>query len=68
MNPSDEAKPQPATDSGALHCPVCASPLRKGRALLTGAAQIGPAYYCPTCLVIYTPDLEVLARMVGGVN
>ena len=45
-------------------CPECYQVLEEGKALSLAAMAVGAAYLCTTCRVIYTHDLEALARMV----
>jgi hypothetical protein len=47
------------------HCPTCQEALEQGTAVLTSGMIPGAAYYCPRCRMLYMPDLEPLARMIG---
>ncbi len=52
------------SDNTPKTCPKCNNVLEEGKALSISAAQIGAAYLCRFCKMIYTRDLEPLARMV----
>ncbi len=52
------------TDNTAKTCPECNNVLEEGKALSISAAQLGAAYLCQSCKMIYTRDLQPLARMV----
>jgi hypothetical protein len=54
-----------STDDTRKACPACGEILEEGKALLLSAMAIGAAYRCTACRVIYTHDLQFLARMVG---
>jgi hypothetical protein len=47
------------------HCPTCHKDLEQGTAVLVSGMIPGAAYFCAACRMLYTPDLEPLARMVG---
>ncbi len=51
-------------DNTPKTCPECQNVLEEGTALSTSAAQLGAAYLCQSCKMIYTRDLQPLARMV----
>ena len=55
-------------DPKPIYCPHCDRVLEEGRAMLLSAKVTGTAYICPTCKIIYLPDLKPLARLVGGEN
>ncbi len=55
-------------DPKPIYCPHCGRVLEEGRALLLSAQVTGTAYICPTCKIIFLPDLKPLARLVGGEN
>jgi hypothetical protein len=46
-------------------CPHCGKVLKQGRAVLTSGMIPGPAYCGTSCRILYTPDLTLLARIVG---
>jgi uncharacterized protein with PIN domain len=46
-------------------CPQCNEVLEQGSAVLTSGMIPGAAYRCSACRMLYTPDLQPLARMVG---
>ncbi len=60
VNGKPDPKPTP--------CPHCGRVLEEGRALLLATKVTGTAYICPTCKIIFLPDLKPLARLVGGAN
>jgi hypothetical protein len=47
------------------HCPTCDRELEQGPAVLVSGMMSGAAYHCVHCRMLYTPDLEPLARIVG---
>ncbi len=47
------------------HCPECRQELEPGTALLVSGMLAGAAYHCMRCKMLYTSDLQPLARMVG---
>lgn len=53
------------SDTTLKYCPVCHQALEQGTAVLTSGMIPGAAYFCSTCKMLYTPDLQPLARMVG---
>ena len=57
-----KAEPKP------IYCPHCGQVLEKGRTLLLSTKVTGTAYICPTCKVIFLPDVKPLARLSEGVN
>ncbi len=60
VNGKPDPKPTP--------CPQCGQVLEKGRTLLLATKVTGTAYICPTCKIIFLPDLKPLARLGGGAN
>ncbi len=55
-------------DSKPIYCPHCGQVLEEGRTLLLSTKVTGTAYICPTCKVIFLPDVKPLARLSEGVN
>ncbi len=55
-------------DPKPIYCPHCKQVLEEGRALLLSGMITGLAYICPTCKIIFLPDLKPLARLSGGAN
>lgn len=53
-----------STDEQPKPCPACGKPLEEGKALSTSSMSTGAAYLCKTCRVIYTRDLQPLARIL----
>ena len=53
------------TDETPTTCPECNEVLEEGRALLLSAMVSDAAYLCTRCRLIYTRDLQPLARLVG---
>ena len=53
------------TDETPTTCPECNEVLEEGRALLLSAMVSDAAYLCTRCRLIYTRDLQPLARFVG---
>ncbi len=53
------------TDETPATCPECNEVLEEGRAFLLSAMASGAAYLCTRCRLIYTRDLQPLARLVG---
>ena len=45
-------------------CPECQAVLQQGFAVRTNSWLTGEAYLCPVCQVIYSHDLQPLARLV----
>ncbi len=57
-------EPQREPDDSPKTCPACQTVLRQGYAVLSSAWLSGRAYLCPVCKIIYTHDLQFLARIV----
>ena len=53
------------TDDVQKTCPSCEKPLTPGSAVPTSLMQATAAYLCEHCRIIYTHDLQPLAKMVG---